>query len=85
MFDATATDTLNKQPHEIDTWLTMVEALIKQTKKEHLEGRRHQRLEDHYQQLPSHNKRIRALTSKRTKDQSITKFLRPTNVQAKSH
>ena len=39
MFDASATDTLSKPPHQIETWLTMVEALIKQNKKENLEGK----------------------------------------------
>jgi len=35
MFDSTATEILSKTPQQIETWLTMVEMLIKQVQKEH--------------------------------------------------
>ena len=86
MFDASAIDTLSKPPHQIETWLIMVEALIKQNKKENLEGKQHKRLKEHYKQLPMQNQRIRALAKKCTKDQNIMKFLRPkADVRAESH
>jgi hypothetical protein len=86
LFHSSAADTLSKPPHQIETWLTLVESLIKQAKKENTQVKRRQRIDEHYKHLRKHNERMRALAKKQTKQQDIAKFLRPSaDVRAKSH
>ena len=75
MFDSTATETLSKPPQQIETWLTMVEMLIKQVQKEHREPKNQRPISDYFK-VPSHNLRVRQLNEKSTRNQDIRQFLK---------
>ena len=73
MFDATATETLQKHPQQIETWLYMVETLIRQIKKEHQKPKNQKPITEYFK-APSHNIHVREVHSKPMKNQPITKF-----------
>jgi hypothetical protein len=73
MFDSSAVETLNKNSQQIETWLYMVEMLIRQIKKEHKTPRNQKPITDYFK-VPSHNTHVREVHSKPKKNQLITKF-----------
>jgi hypothetical protein len=73
MFDATATETLQKHPQQIETWLYMVETLIRQIKKEQQKPKNQKSITDYFK-ATSHNKHVREVLSKPMTNQQITKF-----------
>jgi hypothetical protein len=74
MFGSSASETLNKNPNRIETWLYMLETLIRQVKKEMQQRPKNQRPISDYFKKPSYNIHMREVHSKRMKNQSITKF-----------
>jgi len=76
--DETPAETLAKHPQQIETWLTMVETLIRQIKREQLDPK-HSRTIDirEYFKQPSYNIRVREIQSKKMKDVDIRKFFQP--------
>ena len=76
MFDATASETMQKNPQQIETWLYMVETLIRQIKKEQQNKRNHKPISDYFKK-PSHNIHVRQALSKPMKNQPITNFFTP--------
>ena len=75
MFDATATETMDKNPQQIETWLYMVETLIRQIKKEYQKPKNQKPISEYFR-TPSHNIHVREVHSKKKKDQQITKFFK---------
>jgi len=85
MFDDSASITLAKPPHQLATWLTMVETLIQQAKKEQSRRNRDEYFKKLYRQ-PSYNPHVREAFKKPTKVQDIRKFMQPRNIDnTKSH
>ena len=84
MFDSTATETLSKTPQQIETWLTMVEMLIKQVQKEHRHPKKQQPISDYFK-APSHNLRVRELNAKPRSNQDIRQFLKKTTTTTTAH
>lgn len=73
MFDSSAAETLDKNPQQIETWLYMVETLIRQIKKEHQKPKNQKPISDYFKK-PSHNIHVREVHSKPMKNQQITTF-----------
>jgi hypothetical protein len=73
MFDSSAIETLDKNPQQIETWLYMVETLIRQIKKEHQKPKNQKPISDYFKQ-PSQNIHVREVQNKPMKNQQITEF-----------
>jgi len=84
MFDSTATETLSKTSQQIETWLTMVEMLIKQVQKEHQHLKNQRSISDYFK-VPSHNLRVRELNEKPTGNQDIRQFLKKNMTTTTTH